>query len=283
MERPLIEANNVHFAYGHGSSSPIQALRGVDLEVAAGEYLAVVGHNGSGKSTLAKCLNSLLLPQSGQVLVEGRDTADESALVAIRSAVGIVLQNPDNQFVATTIEEEIAFGPENLGVPRAELRERVDSALELTGLGTPRDRSPHLLSAGQKARLAIASILAMGPRCLILDESTALLDPGSRLDVLQLIEKLHGEGLAVVAITHSMDEAILAERVVVLDAGRLVLQGTPREVFGQPRLLAELSLSLPSVAALSAGLRRRGLAIPEDVMNVSDLAAALVSAPEACR
>ncbi|MBN1400402.1 MAG: energy-coupling factor transporter ATPase [Anaerolineae bacterium] len=277
MSSTLIQAHNLHYAYDHASERPIPALQGVDLEIGAGEYVAVVGHNGSGKSTLAKCLNGLLLPQEGQVLVDGLDTGDDAALRAIRAKVGIVLQNPDNQFIAPSIEEELAFGPENLGLPRAELRQRVEEALAQAGLADVRDRNPHLLSTGQKARLAIASILAMRPRCLILDESTALLDPLSRAEVLALMARLHAEGLAIIAITHSMDEAALAGRVAVLDQGRLVMQGPPRDVLTQSATLEAIGLLPPSVTRIADGLRRRGLALDERIVGVEELADALLS------
>jgi energy-coupling factor transport system ATP-binding protein len=277
MSSTLIQAHNLHYAYDQASERPIPALRGVDLEIGAGEYVAIVGHNGSGKSTLAKCLNGLLLPQEGWVLVDGLDTRDDATLRTIRASVGIVLQNPDNQFIAPSLEEELAFGPENLGLPRAELRARVEEALAEAGLADLRDHNPHLLSTGQKARLAIASILAMRPRCLILDESTALLDPLSRAEVLAMLTRLHAEGLAILAITHTMDEAALAQRVVVLDEGRLAMEGAPRDVLTQSAALEAIGLLPPSVTRIAQGLRRRGLAIAERTLDVDDLADALIA------
>ena len=261
--------------YQAESSSPVVALRGIDLRINEGEYVAVVGHNGSGKSTLAKCLNGLLLPTSGRVRVQGIDTSDLSTVYEIRATVGVVFQNPDNQFVASTLREEVAFGPENLGVPQGELERRVEDALRGAMLWDLCDRSPRLLSAGQKARLAIASILAMRPACLVLDESTAMLDPRSRRQVLELLRRLHDDGLAIVAITHYMDEVAQVDRVLVLDQGLLAMEGSPREVFGQHERLAQLGLALPPAAALARGLRRRGLDLGVELLTGGELVAAL--------
>jgi energy-coupling factor transport system ATP-binding protein len=271
----LIRASQVYYSYNAHTDTPIEALRGIDLQIAHGEYVAIVGHNGSGKSTLAKCLNGLLWPTAGDVWVDGHNTRQEEALIAIRATVGMVFQNPDNQFVATVAEEEVAFGPENLGVPRAELRERVDQALRDVGLWEVRSHNPRTLSAGQKARLAIATMLAMRPACLVLDESTAMLDPLSRREILALLQHLHGSGLAVVAITHFMDEVVGAERALVLEQGRLVLEGTPREVFRQSERLEQFGLGLPPVVALARGLRHRGANVPEGLLTQAELVQAL--------
>jgi energy-coupling factor transport system ATP-binding protein len=267
----------------------VDALRGVDLEVAAGEYLAVIGHNGSGKSTLARCLNGLLRPTAGHVRVRiaadgtdlAADTADGRYMAAVRATVGIVLQDPDNQFGASTVLEEVAFGPENLGLPRLELRERVEWALAQTGLGDWRERNPRALSAGQKARLAVAGMLAMRPACLVLDESTALLDPLARGEMCALLARLHAGGMAIVAITHFMEEAAAAERLVVLSEGRIVLQGTPRAVFGHEEELHVLGPGLPPAATMASGLRRRGLPLPPGLLTPAELATALEHIREA--
>ena len=275
MPRALIHVANLCYTYDQNSDAPVEALRGIDLDVAQGEYVAIVGHNGSGKSTLAKCLNGLLLPTRGDIWVNGLSTRDQSATREIRATVGMVFQNPDNQFVATTVEEEIAFGPENLGIPRDQLRERVAQALSDARLEALRHRNPCLLAAGQKARLAIASILAMQPACLVLDESTGMLDPASRREVSVLLRRLHQGGLAIVSITHSMDEAAEAGRVVVLEKGRIGLEGSPREVFAQQETLDDLGLALPTAAAIARGLRQRGLDLREDILTQGQLVAAV--------
>jgi energy-coupling factor transporter ATPase len=259
MVDDLVRVVDVHYTYGTSSAAPLAALRGVDLTIGRGEYLVVIGHNGSGKSTLAKCLNGLLIPTQGEVWVEGISTRQPEHLYHIRATVGMVFQNPDNQFVASAVEDEVAFGPENLGIPMPELAQRVEQALLLTGLESLRGRDPHLLSAGQKARLAVAGILAMRPACLILDESTAMLDPLARREMLALLRRLHSEGLAIVLITHFMDEVVDAQRLVVLEQGRIALQGAPREVLAQRERLEALGLGLPAAAAIAQGLRQRGL------------------------
>jgi energy-coupling factor transporter ATPase len=253
----LVRVENLSYSYNAGAPDALQALRDINLEIAAGEYLTIVGHNGSGKSTLAKCLNGLLLPSEGDVWVAGHNTRDAAMRIRVRATVGMVFQNPDNQFVTTVVRDEVAFGPENLGLPRDELRGRVEQALRDTGLEGYAEHNPRTLSAGEKARLAIAAILAMRPACLVLDESTAMLDPQARLEILALLRALHETGLAVVAITHFMDEVVPAQRVVVLDRGAIALAGTPREVFAQRERLAELSLDLPPAAAIAQGLRAR--------------------------
>lgn len=275
MVRPLIETIDLHYTYQPDSKAPIHALRGIDLTIREQEYVAIVGHNGSGKSTLARCLNGLLQPTEGDVFVHGHSTADPDSLIEIRATVGIVLQNPENQFVATTVEEEIAFGPENLALPRGVIAERVASALESTGLVALRNRAPRHLSAGQQARLAIAGMIAMAPACLILDESTAMLDPLARRHVLDLAHTLSQNGMAIVNITHNMEEAALAQRVVVMEAGQIALQGAPAHVFGQREALAAYQLELPVAAELAHRLERRGLDLPAGILTAQDLAEAL--------
>jgi energy-coupling factor transporter ATPase len=277
---PMIRTSHLSYSYDAGSDHAIPALHDVSLSVRRGEYLAIVGQNGSGKSTLARCLNGLLTPTEGDVWVGGANTHDSAALLGIRATVGMVFQNPDNQIISTVVEEEVAFGPENLGVPRDELRRRVDDALRDAGLLALRDRDPHTLSAGQKARLAIAGVLAMRPACLVLDESTAMLDPLARREVLRLLRDLHAGGLTVIAITHTMDEITQVGRVIVLDAGRIALQGTPREVLGRADALESLGLALPPAAAIARGLANRGASIPPDTITPEELVHALVTTVE---
>jgi len=279
----LIRVEDLHYTYGAQGDAPVEALRGIDLEIDRGEYVAVLGHNGSGKSTLARCLNGLLRPTRGEVWVGDKNTRDDEALVAIRASVGMVFQNPDNQFVTTVVEEEVAFGPENLGVPREELRRRVDRALEATSLGEARYKDPRYLSGGDKARLAIAGVLAMELDCLILDESTAMLDPAGRESILALLRRLHEQGLTIVAITHDMAEAVLAERAVVLERGKIALQGAPRQVFTRTLELRRLGLSLPAATAIAQGVRRRGVALRSDVLTQEELVDAALQVVEAVR
>ena len=281
MDQPFIRIENLSYTYNAQTDAPIPALRQIDLTIARGEYLSIVGHNGSGKSTLAKCLNGLLIPTEGDVFVGGQSTRDESALISIRTQVGMVFQNPDNQFVPTVVEDEVAFGPENLGLPRDELRRRVDSALLATHLWEWRKHNPRHLSAGQKARLAIAATLAMAPACLVLDESTAMLDPASRRNVLALLQTLHQDGLAIIAITHFMEEVVPADRVIVMERGQIALQGTPREVFAQHETLDRLGLDLPPAAAIARGLRQRGLDLPPGLLSPQELVHHLTRGKEA--
>ena len=272
----LIKIEGLHFTYQPDSPQAVHALRGIDLEVPSGRYLAIIGHNGSGKSTLAKHLNGLLLPTQGDVWVEGLNTKDPHNIRPIRSKVGLVFQVPDNQIVATVVEEDVAFGPENLGVPEPELRERVEWALKTVGLWEARHKAPHLLSAGEKQMLAIAGILAMTPRCLVLDEATALLAPRSREELLSTIDHLHGQGMAIVAITHFMEEAIRAQEVVVLHQGEVVKRGSPREVFSDLEEMRRLQLDLPQPAALAHGLHRRHHTFPPNLLTVEEVVSAVL-------
>jgi len=270
MLSPFVEVEGLHYQYGHGETT-IEALRGVDLVVERGEYVAIVGLNGSGKSTLARCISGLLLPSAGHVHVNGLSTHDPSARVAIRATVGMVFQDPDNQFVMGTVEDEVAFGPENMGIPSGEIRQRVDMALARVGLAGLNERDPHTLSAGEKARLAVASLLAMQPWCLVLDELTAMLDPISRASMLGLLGGLHAEGMTVVVVTHHMSEVALAERVIVLQEGQVALEGSPPEVFQSEEQLRALGLALPPAAAIAHGLARRGLDVPQTIVCPEDL------------
>ncbi|MDR0841338.1 MAG: energy-coupling factor transporter ATPase [Christensenellaceae bacterium] len=238
------------------------ALCDVSLTIERGELLAVVGHNGSGKSTLAKHLNALLLPDAGCVTVMGMDTRDEANTLGIRQKVGMVFQNPDNQLVTTVVEEDVAFGPENMGVPSAQIRERVDAALASVGMETFAKSAPHMLSGGQKQRIAIAGMLAMQPAVLVLDEATAMLDPKGRRDVLAIVQDLHRQGITVVMITQYMEEAVLCDRVALMDGGRLICVGTPREVFSRGEFVREHGLALPAAAQLRDKLAAGGMELP---------------------
>ena len=251
-------------------------LDGVDLEIEAGSFVAVLGHNGSGKSTLAKHMNAILLPTGGKVWVGGMDTADEARLLDIRRTVGMVFQNPDNQIVANVVEEDVAFAPENLGVPPAEIRQRVDAALKAVGMYEYREHAPHLLSGGQKQRVAIAGVIAMAPRCIVLDEPTAMLDPVGRREVLHTIQALNRtSGVTVVLITHHMDEAALADRLVVMADGHVVADGAPKTVFSRVEELRAVGLTVPETVELCYALRQDGLELPLDALSVEECAQAL--------
>ncbi|MDP2856865.1 MAG: energy-coupling factor transporter ATPase [Bacillota bacterium] len=254
----------------------MEALSGIDLEIARGEFVAVIGPNGSGKSTLAKHFNALLLPTEGRVLVAGRDTRDPDLLWEVRRSAGMVFQNPDNQLVATVVEEDVAFGPENLGVEPEQIVRRVESSLDAVGMLARREYAPHELSGGQKQRVAIAGILAMEPEILVLDEPTAMLDPLGRREVLETVMDLNRQkGITVVFITHFMDEAVRADRVIVMDKGRVVLQGPPREVFGQIDMLHSVGLDVPQIAEVARRLRDMGVDVPPGVLTVDELVAAV--------
>ncbi|MBN1936146.1 MAG: ATP-binding cassette domain-containing protein [Anaerolineae bacterium] len=257
-------------------AEPVQALRGVDLDIAAGEYVAVVGANGSGKTTLARHLNALLLPTAGDVWIDGRNTHDPAAIRAIRADVQMVFQSPADQIVATVVQEDVAFGPENLGVPVAELPLRVREALERVSMWPARHRPPHMLSAGQQQRVAVAGALAMRPRCIVFDEAAAMLDPAGRRDLLQIIDALHAAGLTVITITHAMEEAARAGRVVVMHQGRIVFDGSPTELFTHPDL-SSWSLLPPPVVQLAARLRAHIPDLPP-ALTIDELVAALQGA-----
>ena len=285
MAGPLIVCEDVRFSYAAAPESGIPAapsragevLRGISLRIDAGEYVAIVGPNGSGKSTLARQMNALLRPTAGRVLVAGLDTREAAHTRAIRGTVGMVFQHPESQMVATIVEEDVAFGPENLGVPHDELRRRVREALELVGMWHARERPPHLLSAGQKQRVAIASVLAMRPACVVLDEATSMLDPEGREAVAGIVGELRRRGTAVVAITHLMNEAARADRIVVLAEGAVLLDGPPRGVFARADLLREIGLDLPPVTAVALRVRAHVPEFPIDVLSVDELAAAVAA------
>ncbi len=273
---PVIRIENLHHIYQRESGA-VQALRGIDLSIEPGEYVVLLGHNGSGKSTLAKHLNALLLPTQGEVWVKGWNTRERAHLREIRSTVGMVFQQPDNQIVATIVEEDVAFGPENLGLPRAEIRRRVDWSLEQVAMQPFRHRAPHLLSGGQKQRICIAGVLAMRPEVLVLDEATAMLDPQGRKEVLDIAWRLNKEqGVTIVAATHFMREAIHADRLIIMDEGRIALQGPPREVFQQLDRLRALHLDAPHVSELAQALHRRFPAFPASLLTPQEIADAVV-------
>ena len=274
MSETILTAENLKFRYD--AEQPVYALDGVSAQVKCGEFVAVLGANGCGKSTLAKHFNAILLPESGKVYVEGMDTKKEELLLEIRRRVGMVFQNPDNQIVANVVEEDVAFAPENLGVASEEIRRRVDKALKQVGMYEYREHAPHLLSGGQKQRVAIAGIIALEPKCIVLDEPTAMLDPRGRADVMQTVEKLNREkGITVVLITHHMDEAAQAQRVIVLDKGKVAADGTPKQVFAQVEMLHKLGLAAPDSVELCWALRQKGFDLPLDALTPEECAQAL--------
>lgn len=266
---PIIKTENLHFEYTNDETGgKFSVLGGIDMEINRGEFLAVLGHNGSGKSTLAKHFNAILVPTSGKVWIEGYDTSNESVTFDIRRRVGMVFQNPDNQMVANIVEEDVAFAPENLGVPPEEIRRRVDSALEAVGMSAFKKHAPHMLSGGQKQRIAIAGVLAMQPDIIVLDEPTAMLDPSGRREILDAVKKLNREqGMTVVLITHYMDEAVQADRVVVIDNGCIKMDGKPTEVFPQVEQLKALGLDVPQATELIYRLNRAGVKLNPQVLD----------------
>jgi len=277
MDGNMLIADKVYFNYNKDeSASGKTALDGISLNVKKGEFVAVIGHNGSGKSTLAKHFNAILLPTAGTVKVKDMDTKDDNLLLKIRQTAGMVFQNPDNQIVATIVEEDVAFGPENLGIPPAEIRKRVDESLKAVNMEEYAHHGPHLLSGGQKQRVAIAGVLAMRPECIIFDEPTAMLDPSGRKEVISTIKKLNKEeGITMVLITHYMEEAVDADRVVVMDDGRVVLEGSPKEVFSQVKKLKKLGLDVPQMTELAYELRCSGIEIPDDILTIDEMVEAL--------
>ncbi|WP_411676345.1 energy-coupling factor transporter ATPase [Caproicibacter sp.] len=275
--KDYMNAENVTFSYeAQEEEETVEVLHGVSLGIRKGEFVALLGHNGSGKSTMAKQFNAMLLPSGGKVYVDGLDTLDEDLKIEIRRRVGLVLQNPDNQLVASIVEEDVAFGPENLGVAPPEIRERVDEALKAVEMYDYRLHAPYKLSGGQKQRIAIAGIIAMQPDCIVLDEPTAMLDPRGRDEVLETIHRLNREkGITIVLITHYMDEAVGADRVIVMDDGRILTQGTPREVFSQVELLKAHQLDVPQSTELIYRLKAAGIPLPDGVLNIEECVAAL--------
>ena len=278
-----IKAEHLAFTYSGGEmSKDVVVFEDLDLAIESGSFVAILGGNGCGKSTLAKHFNSILLPSGGKVWVHGMDTSDEDRMIAIRRTIGMVFQNPDNQIVANVVEEDVAFGPENLGIASPEIRNRVDKALKQVGMYEYREHAPHLLSGGQKQRIAIAGIIAMEPKCIVLDEPTAMLDPQGRREVMDTILRLNREkGITVILITHHMDEAAQAQRVVVMSEGKVVSDGAPQEVFTQVELLRSIKLATPDTVELCWELNKRGFELPLNKLNSEDCAQALYDALKA--
>lgn len=277
MDNFMIDIDNVTFKYTSTEEQEGKVvIKGVNLKVSKGEFVVVLGHNGSGKSTIAKHINALLTPSSGTVLVDGMDTKDQLNLWDIRSKAGMVFQNPDNQLVATIVEEDVAFGPENLGVDPKEIRKRVDDSLAKVGMSEYKRHAPHLLSGGQKQRVAIAGVLAMQPDCIVFDEPTAMLDPSGRKEVINNIKELNKDhNITIVLITHYMDEAAQADRIIVVDDGQIRMEGTPREVFSKVDVMKKIGLDVPQVTELAYELRKEGIDISTEILNIDEMVDAI--------
>lgn len=279
----MVSAKNVSYEYtkvvevkGENTERKLMALDDINIEIEKGSFVAVLGHNGSGKSTFAKHLNALITPTDGTIFVDGMDTKNDELVWKIRQNTGMVFQNPDNQLVATIVEEDVAFGPENLGIEPSEIRRRVDDSLKMVGMDGFQKDTPAKLSGGQKQRIAIAGILAMKPQCIVLDEPTAMLDPQGRQDVMETIHKLNKEnGITIILITHYMDEAVSADKVYVIDDGKMVMQGTPREIFSQVEKMKGYGLDVPQVTETAYNLRKMGIDIPQDILTVDEMVGAI--------
>lgn len=279
----MVKSENLKYEYkrtfengNETHTETVVALNGVSIEIERGSFVAVLGHNGSGKSTFAKHINALIKPTEGTIIVDGYDTANDEFIWNIRQSAGMVFQNPDNQIVATVVEEDVAFGPENLGIEPKEIRRRVDAALENVGMAEFKKHTPSKLSGGQKQRIAIAGILAMKPKCIVLDEPTAMLDPIGRRDVIETVKRLNKEeGITIVLITHYMDETVGADKVIVIDNGNVVMQGAPREIFVQVETLKKYGLDVPQATEIAYNLRRLGIDIPEDILTADEMVGAV--------
>ncbi len=268
----MIDIQDLVFEYTRDENQePVSAIKGVSLKVEKGSFTAVIGRNGSGKSTLAKNINALLLPSRGAVYVNGYDTRKEEHVWDVRQSAAMVFQNPDNQIVSSIVEDDVAFGPENLGVEPKEIRFRVDDSLKAVNMWQHRKKAPHLLSGGQKQRIAIAGAIAMRPECIVFDEPTAMLDPKGRSEVMEIIKGLHQEGITVVLITHFMEEAAQADRIVIMDQGEIALDGPPQKVFSQAQVIRDMNLDVPLTVELGCRLRERGVPIPETIMNMEEM------------
>ena len=275
----IIKSENLTFKYNNSNENGSEALSEVNISVSEGEYLVILGHNGSGKSSLAKHFNAVLLPCGGKIYVDGMDTQDESLLYEIRKNCGMVFQNPDNQIVATITEEDVAFGPENLGIAREEIRNRVDEALKTVGMYHLRNHAPHLLSGGQKQRIAIAGVIAMRPKCIVLDEPTSMLDPAGRRDILKIIGELNKKlNITIVLITHHMNEAVNADRIIIMNKGKIELEGTPKEIFTQIDLIKKLGLTVPQTVELINELNQKGFDIPLENITLDECVEAIKTA-----
>ena len=277
MGENMIKSEDLVFKYVNAEEQTEKvAINHVSMEVKKGEFLVILGHNGSGKSTMAKHMNALLLPSGGKMYVDGLDTSDIENLWEVRRRAGMVFQNPDNQLVATIVEEDVAFGPENLGVDPKEIRERVDDSLKAVGMYEYRKHAPHLLSGGQKQRIAIAGILAMRPKCIVLDEPTAMLDPSGRNEVMKTIKEVNKKfGITIILITHYMDEAAQADRIIVMDKGEKVMEGVPREIFSQVEKIKSIGLDVPQVTELAYELQKEGVEISTEILNIDEMVNAL--------
>lgn len=283
MNNNIIQFNNVSFAYetAEEGTAAAQVVDGFDLVIPQGQFLAVLGHNGCGKSTVAKLINSILVPTKGKITVDGLDTSEDANITEIRRRVGMVFQNPDNQIVATIVEDDVAFGPENLGIEPDEIRRRVDDSLKAVGMYEYRLHEPHKLSGGQKQRVAIAGVIAMNTKCIVMDEPTAMLDPKGRQEVMDTVLKLNRErGITVILITHYMDEAVKADRVVVMDKGGIGLDGSPKQVFKNVEKLKALGLDVPQATELAYKLRQQGMKLPDDILDEKECAEAILAALE---
>ena len=277
MGENMIKSEDLVFKYVNAEDQTEKvAINHVSMEVKKGEFLVILGHNGSGKSTMAKHMNALLLPSGGKMYVDGLDTSDIENLWEVRRRAGMVFQNPDNQLVATIVEEDVAFGPENLGVDPKEIRERVDDSLKAVGMYEYRKHAPHLLSGGQKQRIAIAGILAMRPKCIVLDEPTAMLDPSGRNEVMKTIKEVNKKfGITIILITHYMDEAAQADRIIVMDKGEKVMEGVPREIFSQVEKIKSIGLDVPQVTELAYELQKEGVDISTEILNIDEMVDAI--------
>lgn len=268
----IIHIENLIYEYPQEEEKEVlRAIRGISLDIERGSFTAIIGRNGSGKSTLAKLLNGLFVPTEGIIYVEKWNTADDKHIWDVRQTAGMVFQNPDNQLVSSIVEDDVAFGPENIGIAPDEIRSRVDDALEAVRMGEYKLKAPHMLSGGQKQRIAIAGVLAMKPKCIIFDEPTAMLDPRGREDILKIIKKLNDEGITTILITHFMDEAVQADRVIIMNDGEIVLDGSPMEVFSQEEKIMKVNLEVPIAVELAGRLRKRGIKIPGNVVTVEDM------------
>lgn len=273
MDNKIISCKDVVYKYKQAEEGTEKiAIDGLDIEIEKGQFVVILGHNGSGKSTLAKHFNALLLPSGGKVYVDGMDTSDEDNIWNIRSKAGMVFQNPDNQIVATIVEEDVAFGPENLGIAPEEIRKRVDESLKKVGMYQYKNHAPHLLSGGQKQRVAIAGILAMMPECIILDEPTAMLDPSGRREVIKTIKEVNAKlGITIILITHYMEEAVEADKIFVMDKGKVIMNGTPREIFKNVSKMKEIGLDVPQVTELAYELQKSGINISTDILTIDEM------------